>query len=256
MTYSDISFATLFTASLAAVASAFTTPVGQPTGNPISKPTLNERVPVGAAYPITWQPTCAGTVSIILLRGPATNVVPLRPLVEKYQNSGSYAWTPTSDLEDDVTGYGIQIICDSNGAFQYSTQFGISNPSYSKASTTAASASVSASATASGKSTYLIGSSTIVSESHASTTKIAQSSSVTLSYASTTVRSGTVGTGTQNITIVRPTGSMSVPASLKTTYTQPSLTQPASVTATGGASYLGANVAAMAGLVAAAAFAL
>ena len=38
-------------------------------------------------------------------------------------------------MEPDVTHYGLQIIVDGTGEFQYSTQFGISNPSYNPATT-------------------------------------------------------------------------------------------------------------------------
>ena len=42
-------------------------------------------------------------------------------------------WTPSTSLEPDVTHYGLQIIVDGTGQYQYSTQFGISNPSFSSA---------------------------------------------------------------------------------------------------------------------------
>ena len=38
----------------ATIAAAYTTPVGEPQGNPIAKPGLNEIVPVGIPYTITW----------------------------------------------------------------------------------------------------------------------------------------------------------------------------------------------------------
>ena len=44
-------------------------------------------------------------------------------------------WTPSTSLEPDVTHYGLQIIVDGTGEYQYSTQFGISNPSYNSATT-------------------------------------------------------------------------------------------------------------------------
>jgi hypothetical protein len=55
-------------------------------------------------------------------------------IVEGIANSGSYSWTPSTDLEDDTTHYGIELIDDATGQYQYSTQFGISNPNYSSAS--------------------------------------------------------------------------------------------------------------------------
>jgi len=38
----------------AALAAAWTTPVGDPQGNPFHTPTRGERVPVGKSYKITW----------------------------------------------------------------------------------------------------------------------------------------------------------------------------------------------------------
>lgn len=36
------------------IASAYTQPVGEPSGNPIARPGLHEKVPVGKPYTITW----------------------------------------------------------------------------------------------------------------------------------------------------------------------------------------------------------
>ena len=49
------SVAAIAAAAFAGLASAYTTPVGaNPVGNPISKPGLNEIVPAGTTYTITW----------------------------------------------------------------------------------------------------------------------------------------------------------------------------------------------------------
>jgi hypothetical protein len=123
-------------AVFAAVASAWVTPVGTtPSGNSIIKPGLAEIVPAGKPYTITWDPTTAGPVTLLLLRGPSTNVKPLYAIAQHIPNSGTYSWTPSTSLEADVTHYGIQLIDEKTGAFQYSTQFGISNPTPSKPST-------------------------------------------------------------------------------------------------------------------------
>jgi len=122
-------------AVFAAVASALVTPVGtNPSGNSIIKPGLGEIVPAGKPYTITWTPTTAGPVTLLLLRGPSTNVKPLYPIAEHISNSGTYSWTPSTSLEADVTHCGIQLIDEKTGAFQYSTQFGISNTAPSKPS--------------------------------------------------------------------------------------------------------------------------
>ncbi|MCJ1358741.1 MAG: hypothetical protein MMC33_008741 [Icmadophila ericetorum] len=122
------SIVALVFAAFAGLTAAYTQPVGAtPSGNPISKPGLNEIVPAGKPYTITWDPTTQGTVTIVLLRGPSTNIKPLYPIVEKIPNTGTYVWTPSTSLQADTTHYGIQLIDDATGAYQYSTQFGISN---------------------------------------------------------------------------------------------------------------------------------
>src|SRR4051812_8305098 len=100
---------TLF-AGLAAIASAYTTPVSPlsispasmahahvfpkqttgPSGNPIYKPGLLELVPAGQPYTITWDPTTAGTVTLVLLRGPSENILPLYPIAEGIANTGTF----------------------------------------------------------------------------------------------------------------------------------------------------------------------
>lgn len=103
-------------------------PVGEPKGNPITRP-LNEVVPKCEPFTITWTPTTANTVSLLLLKGPSSNVVKFGPaLAEGIVNGGSLTWTPAADLPvtEGNTGYGLQIIDDVTGQYQWSTQFGIS----------------------------------------------------------------------------------------------------------------------------------
>ncbi|PGH17938.1 hypothetical protein AJ79_00837 [Helicocarpus griseus UAMH5409] len=122
-------FTTTLVAAFVAVAAALT-PADiskDPSGNPIAKPGLNELVPVGETYTITWEPTTPGKVSILLLRGPSNNVVPIETLADSIENDGTYDWTPSTSLEGDTTGYGLQIIVEGTGQYQYSTQFGIKN---------------------------------------------------------------------------------------------------------------------------------
>jgi hypothetical protein len=130
------SIATVFTA-LAALATAHTAPdyTKDPSGNAIVSPGLNEIVPEGKAYTIKWEPTTKGPVSLVLLRGPSTNVQPLKTLAESIPNSGSFKWTPGSDLEADTTHYGLLLVVEGTGQYQYSTQFGISAPAGSGAHT-------------------------------------------------------------------------------------------------------------------------
>lgn len=60
-------------------------------------------------------------------------MLPISCIVDGAPNSGKFVWTPPTTLEPDVTHYGLQIIVDGTGQYQYSTQFGISNPSFNTA---------------------------------------------------------------------------------------------------------------------------
>ncbi|KAJ6144393.1 GPI anchored serine-threonine rich protein [Penicillium chermesinum] len=111
------------------------TTASPPTGNAITSPGLNEQVPEGAPYHIKWEPTLGKTVSLVLLRGPSSNVVPLQTIVEDIPNSGEYTWTPPSNLEVDTTHYGILLVVEGTGAYQWSTQFGIAKGASSGPST-------------------------------------------------------------------------------------------------------------------------
>ncbi|KAI5785272.1 Ser-Thr-rich glycosyl-phosphatidyl-inositol-anchored membrane family-domain-containing protein [Pyronema domesticum] len=128
----------ILTALSATAVNAVKEAVGQPQGNPIHTPGLNHIVEAGKAYDITWTPTSEGTISFVLLRGPGDAVRPIGVIVESIANSGHYTWTPGTDLEDDVTHYGLQLIQDDTGYFQYSTQFGISNKNPTPADDSAA----------------------------------------------------------------------------------------------------------------------
>jgi hypothetical protein len=46
-------------------------------------------------------------------------------IAHKIPNNGHHMWTPNKDLEVDDTHYGLQLIVDKTGQYQYSTQFGI-----------------------------------------------------------------------------------------------------------------------------------
>jgi len=145
--------------ALVAVVSALTDPdySQPPSGNPIALPGLNELVPVGKPYTITWTPTTPGKVSIILLRGPSNNVVPLETLADAVDNTGTFVWTPSTSLENDVSHYGLLIVVEGTGQYQYSTQFGIKNdgtPSSSSSSPSSSSSGYASSAPASSSASY------------------------------------------------------------------------------------------------------
>jgi hypothetical protein len=186
-------------------------------------------------------------------------VVPLSTIVTGIPNSGSYSWTPSSGLEADVTHYGLQLIDDVTGQYQYSTQFGISKgaecngvaPSSAVStpygggypvSTPAASTKVASSSMAG----YPVSLPSPLPSSANATTVITKTSSVAMS----------TGYPAGNSTIVLPTKSMSVPSSLR-----PSGTGAASATksglpeSTGAASSLQAGLG-LAGVAAAFAFML
>lgn len=92
------------------------------------------------------QPTTTGTVTLVLLRGPSTNILPDSLIADKIPNTGTYIWTPSFGLMPDTTGYGIQLIVDATGAYQYTSQFGISNSQYSISSVETTSTTVQVSA--------------------------------------------------------------------------------------------------------------
>ncbi|KAF3484073.1 extracellular serine-threonine rich protein [Arthroderma uncinatum] len=120
---------TLIVAAFAAVVSAVTPPdVSKPAaGNIIYTPGLNQQVEAGKPFTITWKPTTKGKISILLLRGPSINVKPIATLADSIENTGTFNWIPSTSLENDVTHYGIQIIVEGTGQYQYSTQFGVKN---------------------------------------------------------------------------------------------------------------------------------
>ncbi|KAK5165631.1 hypothetical protein LTR04_001180 [Oleoguttula sp. CCFEE 6159] len=179
----QLSIFSLFAAGLATLASAYTTPVGDPSGNPISRPGLNEIVPVGTPYTVTWNPTTPGTVTLVLLRGPSTNIVPLYTIAEQIPNTGAFVWTPATTLEADTTHYGIQLIVDATGQYQYTTQFGISNPSVpsSSSSSSTASATVSSSSATVSSSASSTASVITTASSTSSSVVVVSTSSVTVS---------------------------------------------------------------------------
>ena len=138
------STATVFSA-LMAFAAAYTQPNynNAPEGNAIYTPSLQEQVPKGVPFDITWDNNLGSKISLVLLRGPSTNVVPIQTIAEDIANTGSYTWTPSASLEVDTTHYGILIVVEGTGAYQWSTQFGIA----AGADTSSSSSSSAAAAT-------------------------------------------------------------------------------------------------------------
>jgi hypothetical protein len=215
----QLSLAAIVAAAFTSLASAYTQPVGaQPSGNPTSHPALAEQVPVGVPFDITWTPTTPGTVTILLLNGPSTNIQVLYPIVEKISNSGSYSWTPKTNLAADVTHYGIQIIDDATGAYQYSPQFGIKNTASASGS---AAGSTSAPPTSSGSGS---GSGSAAPATHTAASRAPP----TTAPASTTAAAGTLSTVRASTAAVATawsnstTGSATGSAAVSSTPTAPS----------------------------------
>ncbi|KAI8932381.1 hypothetical protein NX059_010569 [Plenodomus lindquistii] len=228
--FTKASIVTIFASIAAAQLHA---PVGEPKGNAITKP-LNEIVPACKPFTITWEPSTPNTVSVLLLKGPATNVVKFGPsLAEGISNSGSLSWTPSADLEATAgpNGYGLQIIDDVTGQYQYSTQFGISKDGCVASSSAVVAASSAAPSSAAPSSAspagYPVASSAPAASSATPAGYPVASSVVAYSsvkpvlptvapYPTTLVASSGYAV---NGTIVMPTGSLTVPGSLRPTAT-------------------------------------
>ncbi|MCJ1436843.1 hypothetical protein MMC27_006225 [Xylographa pallens] len=117
----------LVSAALAGIASAWTTPTFADTGNSFYTPGLNQIVPAGAPFNVTWNPTTNSTVDLVLCHGPSSNCVDMLAIATNVPNTGSYLWSPPLSIQPDTSHYGIQLIVDATGAYQYTDQFGISN---------------------------------------------------------------------------------------------------------------------------------
>lgn len=179
-------------------------------------------VPACTPFTIQWTPTTTkNTVSLLFLKGPSTNVVFQYAIAEGIAPSGSYSWTPSADLEATTTptGYGIMIVDDVTGEYQYSTQFGISKSGCVSSSSAVVSSSSSVVAPTKAVTTSAAGYGAI-STPIPSETKVSSKSSayvVVPSASSTFVTYAPVAsTGSPaNGTIIYPTKSMTVPASLR-----------------------------------------
>ncbi|RVD85548.1 uncharacterized protein DFL_003868 [Arthrobotrys flagrans] len=218
-------FTKVFTTLLAISASAlaYTTPTTfNVTSNPVGTPNTANIVPVGTPFEITWQPTESGTVTILLLRGPSTNILPLYPIVEKIPNTGSYQWTPKADLEPDTTHYGIQIIIDANGQYQYSTQFGVANPNYEPPTSSATAVPTTAASYGSEETTTSY-------ETVYTTTKSAVTSFITVTTSPIPYEEPSTSTYEEpstTSTYVAPTDTYVPPANNGTTYAPTGTSQP------------------------------
>ena len=92
MSSNDFSLFALFTAGLAALttlvqAQGHTAPVdSDPVGNPIYLPNTESEVVAGQPFEITWDPTTPGTVTLVLLRGPSTDLHEIGVIANQVEN--------------------------------------------------------------------------------------------------------------------------------------------------------------------------
>jgi hypothetical protein len=218
-------------AFFASLAAAIHEPVGpEPKGNPFSAP-LTEIVPACKPYTIKWTPTTPNKVSIRLLRGPSENVLPLgAPLVEGIDNKGTFVWTPAADLEADTTHYGLQIIDDVNGQYQYSNQFGISKDDCKDVPTSKPADKPTA---ATSKDGYDEPTSTKGGYSTPSSTKKGGYGEPSSSAAPSSTKIASTGAPAGNSTTLTGTKSLTVPVSLQTSTSGSPATNPPATTTTG-----------------------
>ncbi|KAI5365078.1 hypothetical protein Slin15195_G046150 [Septoria linicola] len=131
--------ATVLASGLLTVANAYTQPQANPTWGAITLPELTHPLTRGEDFKITWDPDFGGTVrpvdgltvSLVLCRG-NSNTCALDPgaIVEGVPaGQKEYTWHVPCDLpageQLTATGYGMLIIVDGSGEFQYSTQFSV-----------------------------------------------------------------------------------------------------------------------------------
>lgn len=157
-------------------------------------------------------------MTLLLLRGPSTNVVPILTIAEAIPNTGSYVWSSVpTDLEPDTTGYGIQLIVEGSGAYQYSPQCGVQNDGYTGSSSSSSSIITMSSSTSVDGSSYYTSPPSTYTLISASTASSTTSSMSYITY--TTAPSSPAGTGGANfsVPVLTPTNSMSVPAKLQST---------------------------------------
>ncbi|KAF7166275.1 hypothetical protein CNMCM5623_000032 [Aspergillus felis] len=218
---------------LAALAMAATKPdyTHDASGNPILKPGLNEQVPAGKPYTIEWQPTTTGPISLVLLRGPSNNVLPIATLADSIPNSGSFSWTPSTSLEPDTTHYGLMLVVEGTGQYQYSTQFGISNKDYTGSSSNSSSTATSATETKSSSVTESSSKPSATGTTTATTTATSGSAS-----ANSTTTATTATTETSATTLVTQSGTTNAPTST-VVVTVPNSTGGSSAVSSGSASH-------------------
>lgn len=139
----------------AAAAQSYTNPGSQTYGSLLT-PNQDSPVTTGQTTTITWSNNAApgSTVSLVLCNGPGANCVLQQNAIASGipADANSYSWSVPCSLPEGVattsTGYGMLIIVDKTGEFQYSTQFSVvkgASCGSSGSSSTTTSASVTSS---------------------------------------------------------------------------------------------------------------
>ncbi|KAI1615079.1 Ser-Thr-rich glycosyl-phosphatidyl-inositol-anchored membrane family-domain-containing protein [Exophiala viscosa] len=186
-------------AGLASLAQAYTTP-GAQTWGPLLTPDTSDPVTQGQTALVTWDPeshpTDGVTVSLVLCHGPSTNCVDASTAIASGIPAAqkSYSWDVPCDLaagtQNTDTGYGMLIIVDGTGEYQFSTQFSVlANSSCGSGSSSSSSSASSSSSSASAS---------VVTSSASTTTSSASSTSSGSLWGSTTKNHSLSSTSTSS----------------------------------------------------------
>jgi len=204
--------------------------------NPITAP-LNQIVPAGKPFTIQWKPTTPGKVTLYLLKGPSNDKLePISTLADSIDNTGSYDWTPADNLDPTTgaSGYGLELVVEGTGEYQYSTPIGISNDNKLASDSSSSSASYGAVETAppsgSTQGTAVGGALDETATASATASAAPTVVVVTSSTAAAPVTAASAS-GTGSMPVVAPSGTMTVPSSLSTVATPAATQAPASGTA-------------------------
>lgn len=130
---------TLLLSTILSLASAYTPVKDSPTWGALLTPDLTHPITRGEDFVITWDPNYGGTerpvdnvtVSLVLCRGNSNTCAPDKDAIKEGIPAGDkqFTWSVPCDLpvgeQLTDTGYGMLIIVDGTGEFQYSTQFSV-----------------------------------------------------------------------------------------------------------------------------------
>jgi len=234
----------LFATALATVAQAYTKP-GANTWGPLLTPDLSHPVTQGKDFTVTWDPeshdTDGVTVSLVLCHGNSANCV----LADDAIASGipadqkSFDWKVPCDLtpgtQSTATGYGMLIIVDGTGEFQYSTQFSVLESKTCSSSSTLASSNTTSTITSNG--------SVIILPPSQQTGSLSSSENATAPYTSTptgsssgeTATTAAAGSNAFSFGSYTLTGTSELPGTTVFSGLTTATTQPTGTTAVGGA---------------------